>query len=156
MGTTNYIWVLSYYIWGYKKQYLISKWLTIGVLRVVLMSSDLRNIFSSRKLWYAKLRKISALSEKEVLVVILWKDIWTQKIQRFRSGFGFSIFLVFGFGYFANLLQISNKIIYNTKKSSFTIWFWVLILKIRIKIKIDTQIHTQKHNFLFQIILFEI
>ena len=55
--------------------------------------------------------------------------------QRFKFGFGFSIFwgFEFEFEYFANLLQISNKITWNKKKISFeygSILIFFLIFKI--------------------------
>ena len=53
--------------------------------------------------------------EKVLEIVLNWlwtRHMHTQKTQRFRSGFRFSIFLVFGLG----ILQISNKIIIYIKR----------------------------------------
>ena len=54
----------------------------------------------------------------QIQIISKYQTYAPNKTQRFKSGFGFSIFLVFGYGFglFSNLLQISNQIIQNTKK----------------------------------------
>jgi len=46
----------------------------------------------------------------QIQIISKYQTYAPNKTQRFKSGFGFSIFLVFGygFGFFSNLLQISN------------------------------------------------
>ncbi len=62
-----------------------------------------------RKKWNENKTSIKNEINKSINNVYL-TDKCTQKTQRFKSGFGFSICWVFGlgFGFFSNLLQISN------------------------------------------------